>query len=196
MDTNSQMQRGGLKIRAFADKSAFYDWLLANHSTEPGLWVRYYKKASGVQTIVWEEAVEVALCFGWIDGIANKYDEDSYINRFVPRRTRSLWSKKNCQTVERLIETGLMQPAGLAEVDRAKADGRWDAAYDSPKNMKVPKDLIKDLESNPAAKAYFATCNKSQLYSIAFALQTAKKPETRERRKQLIIKKLTEGRYP
>ncbi len=186
--------KDGLPIVAFASKQAFYDWLLANHETTPGVWVRYYKKASGVPTMVWEEAVEAALCFGWIDAVANKYDDVSYLHRFVPRRPRGTWSKKNCATAERLIAEGRMQPAGLAEVTRAKSDGRWEAAYDSPKDMKMPQDFLDALEKLPAAKAHFATLNKTNTFAIAFSLQTAKKPETRERRMQKLLAMLAEGK--
>ncbi len=186
--------KDGLPVVAFETKQAFYEWLLANHDTAKGVWVRYYKKTSGVETIVWEEAVEVALCFGWIDGIANKYDEASYINRLVPRRPRGTWSKKNCATAERLIAEGLMQPTGLAEVTRAKADGRWEAAYDSPKDMKMPQDFLDALEELPAAKAHFSALNKTNRYAIAFSLHTAKKPETRERRMQKLLAMLAEGK--
>lgn len=185
--------KDGLPIIAFATKQEFYDWLLANHTSTAGVWIRYYKKASGVPTINWEGAVEAALCFGWIDAVANKYDEVSYIHRFVPRRPRGTWSKKNCATVERLIAEGLMQPAGQAEVDRAKADGRWDAAYDSPKDMKMPQDFLDALELLPTAKATFETLKKTSTYAIAFSLHTAKRPETRERRKQKFLDMLNQG---
>ncbi|MBL8159555.1 YdeI/OmpD-associated family protein [Candidatus Saccharibacteria bacterium] len=183
-----------LAILPFPSRQAFYNWLLANHRIEPGVRLRIYKVASGQPTITWAEAVEVALCFGWIDSIKNKYDEVSYLQKFGPRRPRSIWSQINCNTVERLIKEGLMQPSGLAQVEAAKADGRWDAAYASPKDMQVPEDFIKLLAEHPRAHAFFDTLNKTNRYAIAFRLQTAKRPETRQRRMEVFLQMLLDGK--
>lgn len=194
MSKPEELQKNGLPIIAFQTADDFADWLLQHHADTPGMWLRMYKKHTGRPSVVWADAVVAALRYGWIDSVANTYDEESYIQRFTPRRPRSIWSKKNCQTIERLIAEGLMHPAGLAEVERAKADGRWDAAYDSPKNVVVPQDFLDALERYPAAKAHFATLNRTNTYAIAFRLQTAKKPETRARRFEQLLTMLREGK--
>ena len=186
--------KDNLEIIPFADAGSFYKWLDCDHESSPGIWLRYYKKASGHPTIVWDEAVQAALCFGWIDSIANKYDDESFIQKFTTRRPRSVWSKKNCLTAERLIEAGRMQPAGLQQIQAAKADGRWEQAYDSPSTMEVPADFIAELDNHPKAKSLYATLNKSNLYAIGFRLATAKKPETRARRVEAIISLLNNGK--
>lgn len=194
MTTPETLQKDGLPILAFESGDAFAAWLHDHHADMPGIWLRMYKKHTGRTTVVWEDAVVAALRYGWIDSVANKYDDDSYIQRFTPRRKRSIWSKKNCQTIERLTAEGLMHPAGLAEVERAKADGRWDAAYDSPKDMIVPQDFLDALEQYPEAKAHFATLNRTNTYAIAFRLHTAKRPETRARRFEQLLTMLREGK--
>jgi uncharacterized protein YdeI (YjbR/CyaY-like superfamily) len=185
--------KGELEIIAFADKESMYDWMLANHAEYPGIWVRIYKKASGVPSVVWAEVVDVCLCFGWIDGVANAYDEISYLQRLTPRRKRSVWSKINRRNVERLIEERRMHTSGQAQIDAAKADGRWDMAYDSPKDMKVPADFSDALKRHPKAMEAYANLKKSQLYSIAHSVSTAKRPDTRERRIAAFIDKLERG---
>ena len=132
--------------------------------------------------MTYAEALDVALCYGWIDGQRNSFDEQWFLQRFTPRRPRSNWSKVNCAKVERLIEEGRMQPAGLAEVERARGDGRWDAAYDAQSKATVPDDLQRALDDNPAAAACFATLNSQNRYAILYRIQDAKKPETRARR--------------
>lgn len=183
----------GLPIHTFPTQQAFRDRLEANHAIAPGLWLRFYKKASGLPTVVWAEAVEVALSFGWIDAVVNRLDDLSYLQRFVPRRPRSLWSKKNVATVERLIAEGRMRPAGLAQVERARADGRLSAAYDGPREMQLPQDFLAALSGFPRARAHFETLNKSALYAIAFRLHTAKRADTRARRLQQFLAKLEAG---
>jgi uncharacterized protein YdeI (YjbR/CyaY-like superfamily) len=194
MSNPSQLEKNGLPIIAFASGDEFARWLEQHHADTPGVWVRMYKKHTGQPTVVWADAVVAALRYGWIDSVANKYDDDSYIQRFTPRRARSIWSKKNCQTIERLIAEGLMHPAGLAEVERAKADGRWDAAYDSPKDMQVPQDFLDALEKYPEAKAFYGTLKRTNTYAIAFRLNTAKRPETRARRFEQLLTMLREGK--
>jgi uncharacterized protein YdeI (YjbR/CyaY-like superfamily) len=168
-------------------------WLKKNHTKSPGVWLRYFKKGSCVKTVVYAEALDGALCHGWIDGQAKPYDADSWLQKFTPRRAKSLWSRNNTRHVERLIESGKMTPPGLAVVALAKADGRWDAAYDSPKNTAMPQDFLKQLASDKRAKAFFETLNKANRYAIAWRLQTAKKPETRERRMEVILEMLAKG---
>ena len=140
------------------------------------------------------EALADALCYGWIDGPLKKHDEESWLHKFVPRRPKSLWSKRNREIVERLTETGKMMAAGLKEVEEAKADGRWDKAYDSPSKMRVPDDFMKELSKNKKARTFFGTLNKANTYAIAWRLQTAKKPETREKRMKTIIEMLAAGK--
>lgn len=187
-------EKNGLPIIAFASDEEFTAWLAAHHADTPGIWLRMYKKHTGTPTITWKEAVVVALRYGWIDSLANKLDDESYIQKFTPRRARSIWSKINCQTAERLIAEGKMHPAGLAEVEKAKANGRWEAAYDSSKDMQVPQDFLDALEQYPEAKAFFATLNRANTYAIAFKLNTARKPETRSRRFEQLLGMLREGR--
>lgn len=181
-------------ILTFESDRDFEAWLSENHSSVDAIWLRFYKKGTGHDTFTYAEALDVALCYGWIDGIKNKFDENSYILRFTPRRKNSIWSKVNIGKVAKLIENGRMQPQGLAEVDRAKADGRWDQAYDSPANMEIPEDFLQELSKFPEALAFFNTLNKTNRYSIGWRLQTAKKPETRANRMSVIIGMMKEGK--
>ena len=143
-----------LPIIAFASRDAWEDWLEEQHTTSDGLWLKFAKKGSGLETVTYDQAVEIALCYGWIDGQARKVDEDYYLQRFTPRRARSKWSKLNRQKATELIKRGEMKPAGLREVERAKADGRWDAAYDAPSTASVPEDLRRELEKNETAREF------------------------------------------
>jgi uncharacterized protein YdeI (YjbR/CyaY-like superfamily) len=169
-------------IVEFKNQAQWRAWLVKNHAQVEGVWIRFYKKDSGIKTIVYAEALDNALCFGWIDGQAKKYDEKSYVQKFTPRRSRSIWSKRNIENIDRLTKHGLMMPAGIAEVERAKMDGRWELAYDSSKNMVVPDDFLQAVRKNKKAHEFFKTLNKSNIYAIGWRLQTAKKPETRARR--------------
>jgi uncharacterized protein YdeI (YjbR/CyaY-like superfamily) len=169
-------------ILLFADRAAFRKWLGAHHASQPGLWLRIAKAASPLRSVTYAEALDVALCFGWIDGQKKSHDADSFLQKFTPRQKRSPWSKRNREHVARLIAAGEMHPAGLAAVEAAKADGRWDRAYDSPGTVRVPDDLRAALDANPAAKAFFATLNGANRYAILYRIQTAVKPETRARR--------------
>ena len=184
------LKKGNFEIHEFATSKEFRSWIEENHADSAGIFIRLYKKGSGVQSITYAEAVDEALCFGWIDSIVHKYDIVSYIQKFGPRRMRSMWSKINIGKVAKLIEEGRMTEAGLAEIERAKADGRWQAAYDSPKTMDMPEDFLHMLEQHPKAKEFFETLNKSNKFAIAFQLQTAKRPETRERRMLKFIEML------
>ena len=171
----------------------FRAWLAANHARSDGIWLRIFKKGSGLPSVTYAEALDQAICFGWIDGQKKPMDERSWLQRFTPRRARSGWSKINTQHAERLIGSGEMAAAGLKEIEAAKADGRWKAAYDSFGQAKAPDDFLKELARNKKAQTFFETLNKTNLYSIVYRLQTAKKPETRERRMRAIIAMLERG---
>lgn len=181
-------------IQAFEDAPAFGAWLALNHASEPEVWVKMYKKGSGQKTINWEESVIEALCWGWIDGVRKSLDDQAYLQRFTPRRPGSNWSKRNREHVERLIAANRMQEPGLIHVQAAQADGRWEAAYAPPSEMTVPEDFLAALEKRPAAKAFFETLNKQNRYAIAYRLQTAKKPETRQKRLEQFLVMLEKGK--
>ena len=183
-----------LEILSFKSPVEFRRWLKKNHASSPGIWLRFFKKGSGEPTVTYAGALDQALCHGWIDGQAKPFDETSWLQRFTPRRPKSGWSKRNTQHVERLIKEGAMTPAGLKVVEAAKADGRWEAAYESPKNAMPPEDFLKELGKDKKAKAFFETLNKANLYAIVYRLHTAKKPETRERRMKLILAMMKEGK--
>lgn len=153
----------------------------------------FLKKNSEIKTISYAEALEIALCYGWIDSQVKKYDEDSHIQKFSPRRSKSIWSKLNTQRVESLIQAGRMKSAGQKVVDEAKKDGRWVTSYDSPKNATTPEDFLQALAKNKKAQAFFETLNKTNRYAISWRLQTAKKSETREKRVQTILTMLEKG---
>jgi len=169
-------------IVLFADRAAFRKWLSAHHAEQPGLWLRIAKAASPLQSVTYAEALDVALCFGWIDGQKKSHDAESFLQKFTPRRERSSWSKRNREHVERLIAAGEMHPAGLGAVAAAKADGRWDRAYDSAGTATVPDDFQAALDAHPEARAFFATLKGANRYAILYRIQTAVKPETRARR--------------
>lgn len=166
----------------FASRGAWETWLEERHATSRGLWLKIAKKGSGIETVTFAEALDVALCYGWIDSQRDGFDERFYLQRFTPRRPGSKWSKVNRGKVTRLIEAGEMKQAGLREVERAKADGRWDAAYEPPSTMTVPDDLRRELEKNEGAREFFETLDSTNRYAILYRLQEARKPETRARR--------------
>jgi uncharacterized protein YdeI (YjbR/CyaY-like superfamily) len=180
-------------ILAFATPAQWESWLEQHHTNQGGLSLKIAKKASGIPTVTYAEAVDIALCYGWIDGIKRPFDELYFLQRFTPRRARSLWSKRNIDKVAALEAAGRMRPAGRAEIERAQQDGRWAAAYDSPANMVVPEDFIQAVAAKPSAQATYQMLNKSNLYAIAFRLNTAKRPETRQRRLEQIIATLERG---
>jgi uncharacterized protein YdeI (YjbR/CyaY-like superfamily) len=184
---------GELETRAFASAEAWEAWLRDHHDTSPGVWLQFAKKGSGVPSVTYLEALHAALCFGWIDGQARSVDAASYVQRFTPRRARSMWSKRNREFATALIESGRMQPAGLREVERAKADGRWDAAYDAPSTATVPDDLRAALDASPAAAEAFAALDGTNRYAILHRVQTAKRPETRARRIEKFVAMLAAG---
>jgi uncharacterized protein YdeI (YjbR/CyaY-like superfamily) len=166
-----------LKIMSFASAPELRAWLAKNCGQSEGILLRIYKKESGLAGVSYAEALDQALCYGWIDGRKLPGDKQSWLQTFTPRRPKSGWSKKNTEHAERLIQAGAMTAAGRKEVDAAEADGRWQAAYDAFGSAAIPDDFLKDLARNKKAKAFFATLNKTNLYSIAYRLQTAKKPE-------------------
>ena len=182
-----------LPVHAFASQAEFEAWLEAEHETAPGLWIRIAKKAAGIPTVSPAEAIESCLCFGWIDGKRLANDETSYLQRYTPRRSRSKWSKINRDTALRLIEEGRMRPRGLAEVQRAQDDGRWAAAYDSPRTMAVPDDLRAALDAEPEAAEAFAGLSGTNRYAILFRIHDAKRAETRERRIRQFVEMLARG---
>jgi uncharacterized protein YdeI (YjbR/CyaY-like superfamily) len=168
-------------------------WLKVNHARSNGVWLQIQKKDSSEKSPSYAEALDVALCYGWIDGQKNRHDENSWLQMFTPRRPRSSWSKKNTEHAQRLIQAGKMKSAGLTEIDAAKKDGRWKAAYDSPSNASIPEDFLKALKQNKKAEAFFKLLNKTNLYSIAYRLQTAKTPQTREKCMKTILEMLAKG---
>jgi uncharacterized protein YdeI (YjbR/CyaY-like superfamily) len=180
-------------ILLFTTQPEWRAWLEKHHTQLDGVWLQMYKKASGKQSINYDQALDEALCYGWIDGLVNKYDDASYIQKFTPRRAKSMWSKRNREHIARLTQAGKMTASGLTEVARAKADGRWEAAYDAPSTMVIPEDFLTELAKVPQAEAFFKTLNKTNTYAIIWRLQTAKKPETRERRMKVILDMLAKG---
>jgi uncharacterized protein YdeI (YjbR/CyaY-like superfamily) len=169
-------------IILFADRDAFREWLGEHHASQPGLWLRIAKAASPLRSVTYAEALDLALCFGWIDGQKRSYDAQSFLQKFTPRQTRSSWSKQNCERAERLAAEGKMHAAGQAAVDAAKADGRWERAYDSAGTIAVPDDVRAALDAHPDARAFFETLKGANRYAILYRIQTAVKPETRARR--------------
>lgn len=172
----------GLPIRAFDSQADWRQWLDRNHLQASGLWLRIYKQLSGRATVTYAEALDEALCYGWIDSTKAAGDADSFLQRFSPRKPRSLWSKVNREHVARLIAAGKMQPAGLAVVEEAKANGQWEAAYDGARTMVLPEEFQQALEAHPEAKAFYESLNKTNQYALYHRIHTAKRPETRTRR--------------
>ncbi len=182
-----------LPVLPFASKAAFEAWLDEHHAHADGVWIKLAKKGTGIASVSLTDALDVALSFGWIDGQRRSLDETYFLQRYTPRRARSRWSKINVAKVAALIERGEIRPAGLAEVERAQADGRWAAAYDSPGNIQVPPDLQAELDRRPEAKAFFATLNSTNRYAILYRLHDAKRPETRARRLEQFVGMLERG---
>jgi uncharacterized protein YdeI (YjbR/CyaY-like superfamily) len=179
--------------RSFRSAKELRAWLAREHARAPGLLLRIYKKDCGIPSVTYAEALDQALCYGWIDGQKLPFDASSWVQKWTPRGARSGWSKRNVAHVERLIREGQMTPAGLAQVEAAKADGRWHTAYDSPASATVPPEFLEELARNAKAKEFYATLNKANRYAIAYRLQTAKRPQTKTRRIKLIIAKLSRG---
>ena len=179
-----------LEIIPFASATDWEQWLEQNHAISKGIWLQMYKKESGIESVTYPQALDVALCYGWIDGQLKTIDALSYARRFTPRRPRSIWSKRNIEHIARLTAEGRMKPAGLKEAEAAKADGRWDVAYDSPGNMNLPDDFIIELSKNKSASEFYESLNKTNKYAICWRIQTAVKPETREKRIKEILEML------
>lgn len=182
-----------LAHRSFVDAAALERWLAKHHAKERELWVRVFKKGSGTRSVTWEDCVIAALTWGWIDGHKKSLDDASFLQRLTPRRAKSNWSKKNCAHAERLIAEGRMQPAGLAQVEAARADGRWEVAYAGSADMVIPDDFLRALDDVPEAKAFFATLNRTNLFAIYHRVTTAKRAETRASRIERIVAQLARG---
>ena len=187
------MRMADLQTRSFKSKKAWEAWLEKNHASSPGLWLKIAKKDSGVRTVTHPEALESALCFGWIDGQRNKLDDVYFVQRFTPRRRRSNWSRINRDKATALIKAGEMRPAGLKEVEAAKADGRWARAYEGQRTIEVPDDLAAALKKNRRAREFFETLTGSNRYAVLYRIQDAKRPETRARRIEQFVAMLERG---
>jgi uncharacterized protein YdeI (YjbR/CyaY-like superfamily) len=185
-------EKRGLPILSFGSQDEFATWLADNHET-PGLWIRVAKKGTGISTVNHDEALAVALRYGWIDGTAQRVDDEYFVQKFTPRTKRSRWSKINRASAERMIAAGEMHPAGLREVEAARADGRWEAAYAGPASSTVPEDLQRALDANPRAAAFFATLTSQNRYAILYRVGEAKRPETRARRIEKFVGMLERG---
>jgi uncharacterized protein YdeI (YjbR/CyaY-like superfamily) len=183
-----------LPLLEFPDRESWADWLAAHCESSPGVWLKLARKDGGGRSVTYAEALDVALCHGWIDGQKGAIDERHWRQRFTPRGPRSRWSKRNRGRAEELIASGEMAPAGLCEVEAARADGRWDAAYDSPATADVPADLQAALDADPAAREFFAELDRANRYAILYRLQEARRPETRARRLEKFVAMLREGR--
>lgn len=182
-------------ILPFKTEAAFEKWLETHHDSEPGIWLRLYKKATGIPTITYDQALDVALCYGWIDGQGKGYDEESYLQKFTPRGKRSMWSARNQQHIARLTKEKRMKPAGIAEVERAKEDGRWHQTYVTQSEAELPADFVAALKKEPQeVQEFAASLNRANIFAIYFRLTMAKKPETRERRFHKILQMLREGK--
>ena len=188
-------EEGTPKMMTFKSPEELSKWLQANHATESELLIKMFKKGTGIPSVTWDDVVIESLCWGWIDGVKKSLDAQAYLQRITPRKTRSNWSKRNTEHVDRLITEGRMKESGLVHVRAAKADGRWENAY-VVSEMEVPADFLAALESNPKVKQFFETLTKSSRYVIAYGLTSAKKPETRQRRFAKFIDMLVREEKP
>jgi uncharacterized protein YdeI (YjbR/CyaY-like superfamily) len=187
------MPRDDLPVLPFPDQAAWARWLDEHHATAPGVWVKIAKKATGIPTVTHLEALDEALCYGWIDGQRLPHDESFFLQRFTPRTKRSKWSQINRDKVTKLIEQNRMKPAGRAQIEAAKKDGRWDAAYAPQSSQAIPEDFQRALEQNPTAYEFFKTLRGTRRYSFLYRIQDAKRPETRARRIEQFINMLANG---
>jgi uncharacterized protein YdeI (YjbR/CyaY-like superfamily) len=181
-------------VLSYATPGELEAWLSEHAEDSDGIWLKFAKKGSGIRSVVYPQALESALCHGWIDGQVKRLDEDHYLQRFTPRRARSKWSKRNRKMAERLIAEGRMRPAGLAEVERAQRDGRWEEAYDSPSTATVPADFQVALDAEPAAAEFFSGLGSTKRYPFLYRIQDAKRPETRAKRIAEYVELLRAGR--
>ncbi len=186
------MAAADLPIELFVDAAAWERWL-ERHPTSEGVWLKIAKKDSGIVSVSYADALDVALCHGWIDGQKKGFDAQHFLQRFTPRRPRSTWSKINVAKIDGLVAAGRMRPGGLREVEAAKADGRWNAAYDGAKSMEVPPELAKALAKNRKARTFFDTLDKTNRYAVCWRVQTAVKPETRQARVEKLVAMLARG---
>ena len=192
-EQKKKTHKDDLPVMPFATQQLWEQWLAEHHAGAHGIWIQFYKKGSGIASVTYAEALDVALCYGWIDAQLKSIDALSYKQHFTPRRPRSIWSKRNREHIARLTAEGRMKPAGMAQVEAAKADGRWEAAYDSPANLSVPDDFMAELAKYPAALAFYESLSRTNKYAVTWRIQTAKRPETREKRKQEILEMLIKG---
>lgn len=183
-----------LPVLAFPDQAALEAWLESEHATAPGLYVQLAKRGAGVPSVTYAELVESCLCFGWIDGRSNRLDDRFYLQRITPRRARSVWSQKNVDAVEALLEAGRLRAAGIAAVEAARADGRWERAYAGSADITVPDDLAAALDAEPAAKAEFEVLDGANRYAVLWRVHTAASEATRARRIATLVQMLSEGR--
>jgi uncharacterized protein YdeI (YjbR/CyaY-like superfamily) len=179
-------------VMVFESTKAWDAWLAAHHADSPGLWLMIAKKGSAGQSISYSDALDVALCYGWIDGQKGRHDDDYWLQRFTPRKPGSNWSKINTERVAALIASSRMRPAGLREIERAQADGRWERAYESQSRITVPEDLARALEANPRAREFFATLDGTNRYAVLYRITSAKRPETRAKRIDTFVAMLGE----
>jgi uncharacterized protein YdeI (YjbR/CyaY-like superfamily) len=194
MNDDNKSGRNNLPVLFFETSDELRVWLEKNHMDSSGIWLRFYKKNSGILSINYDLALDEALCFGWIDGQTKSIDDQSYLQKFTPRRARSIWSKRNIEHIKRLEMEGRMKPSGIKEFEAAKNDGRLDRSYDSPSNMIIPQDLIDELSKDNKTAEFFNKLSRANIYAITWRLQTAKKPETREKRMKSIIEMLSQGK--
>ena len=182
-----------LPTKPLSGKEKWSDWLARQHDKSTGIWLKLAKKDSGIKSITYEEALDVALCYGWIDGQKKGFDDKYWLQKFTPRGAKSIWSRINTEKTEKLIASGEMKPAGLKAIEAAKKDGRWDAAYASQKNISIPDDFQAALDKREKAKTFFASLKSSERYSFLFRIHHAKKPETRARHIQKFVEMLEKG---
>jgi uncharacterized protein YdeI (YjbR/CyaY-like superfamily) len=192
MPRSERPEKRELPSVSFASRTSWQVWLAKHHDTSDGVWLKIAKRDRRVSTVSYADALEVALSYGWIDGQKNKLDDDYWLQRFGPRKSKSRWSKINRAKALDLIENGEMKPAGLREVERARADGRWEAAYDSQRTAVMPSDLQDALDRNAAARKFFATLDSANRYAILYRIHDAKRPETRARRIEQYVAMLSE----
>ena len=192
MEANNKIQsnKPDLPVIPFVSAAIWEQWLEQNHIISKGIWLQFYKKGSGIASVTYAEALDVALCYGWIDAQLKSIDELCYKQRFTPRRPKSIWSKRNIEHIARLTAEARMKPAGLKQVEAAKADGRWEQAYDSPRSMTLSPDFVLELQKDKKALMFYESLSKTNKYAIAWRIQTAKRPETREKRVKEILEML------
>lgn len=193
MATKGKAPKPEQPVVFFETPEEFEKWLAQNHDNHPGVWLRMFKKGTQKPSVTYAQALDVALCYGWIDGQSKTYDEESWIQKFTLRGKKSIWSIRNREHVERLTQAGKMKPAGQAAIDAAKADGRWENAYASSKNAEMPQEFVMAINNNPKAKAFYETISPTNRYAIYFRITTPKKAETRARKIKEYVEMLERG---